>query len=587
MKVMVIAPYNGLKELIINMKENVDFDLQVEVGDMEKGVALAREALTNGTDIIISRGGTAELIQKEVSIPVVEVEISGYDMLRVLTLLKDYPGKTAIVGFASISESAATVCEILNADIYTYTIQKEDQVEEILIKLKQEGYNVIIGDVITVREAERMGLNGVLLTSGRESVLKAFQNAKKIYAYTKKLKMEFLVAHNIIQNEKAGIVAYNQRLQPVYSNLFYQENLDNLRDKLNLEHLVKEVFQKGEFQTLIFIENEYWKITGCLLENNSELAVFRIERGRLNNEKDIPGVFIISPDENLSVNITNLMISKNEKMKYALEMAEKYSRIEDSIWITGEKGTGKEKLAQYIHFNSSKRQYPLVVFHCDIITEESWSDLLNENGDKAIISSAEIGMVFFKNIDALSVSVQKQLIDYLLKSKLNCRLIASSGHNILSLIEQGKFLHELYYYMSHLALELPSLNERKEDVESLARIYINDFNVKFGKQIVGIREGAIELLKNFKWQGNLNQFKEVIGEIMLVANNTYIEYDDVEKVLKRIKMPIDKETIDLSGTLEEIEQRIIKKVWLEEGMNNTRTAERLNINRTTLWRKLK
>lgn len=143
-RIMAIAPYNGLKELMINMGKNENFELQVEVGDLKTGVMLAKQAVTNGIDVIISRGGTADLIQKEVSIPVIEIEISGYDMLRVLTLVKDYPGKIAIVGFTPIVEGASTVCEILDDDISSYTVEKKEEVEPKLIKLKEEGYNVII-----------------------------------------------------------------------------------------------------------------------------------------------------------------------------------------------------------------------------------------------------------------------------------------------------------------------------------------------------------------------------------------------------------------------------------------------------------
>lgn len=98
MKVLAIAPYNGLKELMITLGEKEEFELQVEIGDLEEGLTLAKDAIHNGIDIIISRGGTAELIQRELTIPVVEIEVSGYDMLRVLTLAKGYPGKKQLLG---------------------------------------------------------------------------------------------------------------------------------------------------------------------------------------------------------------------------------------------------------------------------------------------------------------------------------------------------------------------------------------------------------------------------------------------------------------------------------------------------------
>lgn len=136
-------------------------------------------------------------------------------------------------------------------------------------------------------------------------------------------------------------------------------------------------------------------------------------------------------------------------------------------------------------------------------------------------------------------------------------------------------------------MDLPSLTERKEDIESLALFFIGEYNIKFGKQIVGIRSDANENLKNFEWTGNVKQLKQIIKESVLLAEGAFLELHDLKKVISTIRVTSDNQEIDLNGTLEEIERKIIKRIWLEEGMNQTKTAERLGINRTTLWRKLK
>jgi transcriptional regulator with PAS, ATPase and Fis domain len=587
MKIMAIAPYEGLKELIIEIGKDEEFELRVEVGDLKKGVALAKEALTNDTDVIISRGGTAEMIQREVSIPVIEIEISGYDMLRALTLLKDYPGKVAIVGFASISAGAAAVCEILDVNISSYTIKEESEVEPMLIKLKQEGYQAIIGDFVTAKKAENIGLNGVLLTSGKESVLKAFKNAKRMYEYTTRIKRELAITQKIIEKQSYGIIVYDKEAKTIYSNIFFNENLSKFKDTFKLEKAIKEILEKGSFQAILCIENEYWKVTGTLIEANSMLSVFRIERCNLNYYKSVPGILIIPFHKNQLINITNMMVTKNEMMKNQLIKVEEYLNIDEPIWITGERGTGKEKLVKYIHFNSLKKHKPLLIFDCSIISYESWQNIFKGNSENDKVLFSEIGTIFFKNIDKLTIDVQNQLLDYLLRNKFECRFIASADENILNLTESEAFQYELYRFLSNVTLHLPSLCSRKEDIENLACIYISEFNTKFGKQIVGIREDATEILKNFKWRTNLDQFKQAIKESVLIASEPYISNVDVEKVLANMQISIEKVNIDLTGSLDEIEQRIIKQVWIEEGMNNTRTAERLNITRTTLWRKLK
>ncbi|MEH7484635.1 PrpR N-terminal domain-containing protein [Neobacillus drentensis] len=586
MKVLAIAPYDGLKELLIELGRNQEFEIHVEVGDLEKGVELASRAADHGFDIIISRGGTAELIQKKVSIPVIEIEVSGYDMLRVLTLVKDYPGKAAIVGFPPISEGAATVCQILEIDISSYVISKEEEVKPTLKRLLEKGYEVIIGDVITVKEAEILGLNGVLITSGKESIIKAYQNANKMHNYFSILRRKLSIAQQILQEEEEGFVVFDRSFNRVYSNTCFSEQLGKtFKATINIKEAVTEVISNGEHTTIIENNNVFWKVKGTKLQGfETPLVVFRLQKMESNNKKLFNGINIISSLMNTSPLKTSFI--KDNPMKNVIQTAERYSEKDEFIWISGEKGTGKEKLAQYIHFRSSKRSLPLLTINCSLLTAEQWNLLLNGE-EKGLLASNDKGTIFFKNIDSLALSIQHQLLSYLMANHPKCRFIASSGDNILTMIERNSFSHDLYYLLAQLTLSLPPLSKRKEDIDHIARIFINEYNTKYGKQIAGIRTDAIEELENFSWPGNITQLKQVISESVLLADGPFIEKDEINHILKTKVKDMEKNQLVLTGTLEEIEQKIIRQVWLEEGMNQTKTAERLGINRTTLWRKLK
>ncbi|MDQ1000464.1 propionate catabolism operon transcriptional regulator [Neobacillus niacini] len=585
MKVLAIAPYDGLKELIIELGRDQDFEIHVEVGDLEKGVELASRAVDQGFDIIISRGGTAELIQKKVSIPVIEIEVSGYDMLRVLTLVRDYPGKAAIVGFPPISEGAATVCQLLEIDISPYVISKEEEVKPTLKQLLEKGYEVIIGDAITVKEAENLGLNGVLITSGKESLLKAFQNAKKMHNYFSILRRKLSIAQQILQEEEEGFVVFDTTFNSVYSNTCFSEQLNKtFKASIKIEEAVTEVISKGEYTSLIENNNVFWKVKGTKLQGfEISLVLFRLKRVESNQKRLSDSINIISSLMNSSP-IKSSFIKSNE-MKMVIQSAEQYSEKKESIWISGEKGTGKEKLAQYIHYRSSNRSFPLMTINCSLLTAEQWNLLLSE--EEGLLASNDKGTIFLKNIDSIALSNQKELMSYLIKNNPKSRIIASSSENILTMIESGAFLYDLYYLLAQLTLSLPPLSKRKEDIDHIARIFINESNTKYGKQIAGIRNEAIGELENYSWPGNITQLKQVINETVLLANGPFIEKEDINYILKTKVKETEMAQLVLTGTLEEIEQRIIKQVWLEEGMNQTKTAERLGINRTTLWRKLK
>jgi DNA-binding NtrC family response regulator len=279
------------------------------------------------------------------------------------------------------------------------------------------------------------------------------------------------------------------------------------------------------------------------------------------------------------------LFTKNNQMKMVIQTAERYSEKEDSVWISGEKGTGKEKLAHYIHFRSPKHSFPLLTINCSLLTAEQWNNLLSE--EEGLLASNDKGTIFLKNIDSLALSIQKELLSYLGANHPKARFIVSSHDNILAMIESGAFLYDLYYTLAQLTLSLPPLSKRKEDIDHIALVFINESNTKYGKQIAGIRNKAIAELENFRWPGNITQLKQVISESVLLANGPFIEKEDINLILKTKIKEAEMDQLDLTGTLEEIEQKIIRRVWLEEGMNQTKTAERLGITRTTLWRKLK
>src|SRR5690625_6252369 len=118
LKVLVIVPYEGLFEMMKEIDREVkDIQLQIELGNLYEGVNIAKTAENEGYHVIISRGGTASMIQEAVPIPVIDIQVSGYDVLRILTLVKGFSGKAAIVGFSNITEGAATISQLLDFDI--------------------------------------------------------------------------------------------------------------------------------------------------------------------------------------------------------------------------------------------------------------------------------------------------------------------------------------------------------------------------------------------------------------------------------------------------------------------------------------
>ena len=143
-----------------------------------------------------------------------------------------------------------------------------------------------------------------------------------------------------------------------------------------------------------------------------------------------------------------------------------------------------------------------------------------------------------------------------------------------------------------LKVQLPSLLERAEDIPYLCTYYINRLNTELGKQIIGFDAKALRAMKNFVWEGNMDQLQRVIQELMLITGSSYISYEDTMHLLSQegaLWTSSEKEGFhfNLDQTLEDINYDIIRQVLREENDNHTRAADRLGISRSTLWRILK
>src|SRR5699024_3197657 len=136
-------------------------------------------------------------------------------------------------------------------------------------------------------------------------------------------------------------------------------------------------------------------------------------------------------------------------------------------------------------------------------------------------------------------------------------------------------------------IHLSPLRDRKEDIRAFVDFFLTEFHAENGNETVGIKQDAIEYLLQLEWLGNLSQLKKVTEELSMMATDNFIELFQVKRLMNKSKpmLMANDNCLPLDGTLEEIEQKVIKQVLQEEGNNQSKAAKRLNINRSTLWRK--
>lgn len=585
-RILGIAPYEGMKGLMERLApEYPGVRLTTYVGDLQKGVEIAQRSFHENYDLIISRGGTARMIQKYVPLPVVEIDISLYDILCALKLSEPFEGKVGIVGFDNITHSASLLCDLMDYKVDIFTIQAADEVEFTLRRMQHEGYQVVLCDMIANITAKRLGLNAFLITSGIGSVREAFDRAVKLYESYAQLREENHFLRNIIRGQANQTVVFDRQ-----GELFFS-SMDELDQKLLvlLRHEIPEVGEEGRWHAL--------RSMGGMLYS---LAARRLSAAG----QDYVAFYISASKAPLSSNHCGIRFSfrrESEERFYGSlysvsgatsELQDTLDRLNQSplpIMISGEDGTGKEQVVNVLYATSPLKDHTLVTVDCALPDDKSWAFLLNHHDSP--LSDAE-NTLYFQNVDMLPPARRAQLL-----SALQDMDVCRRNRVLFSCVcQKDEFITDAGAAFADplccLSLHLPPLRDRPERIPPLVNLYLSQLNVNLARQILGVEPEALRQLREFAWPHNYTQLKRVISELSVTAQGQTITTADVQRALKKERTttslaPMAEDSsapLDLNRTLDEISRDVIRRVLEELGGNRSAAARRLGISRTTLWR---
>jgi transcriptional regulator with PAS, ATPase and Fis domain len=491
-----------------------------------------------------------------------------------------------VAGSPDLIARIQTLCNLMELNINTAVINGAGETENRIQDLKNEGYTLIVGDVNVVRTAKKMQLRGILVISGRESLLAALNECIKLHKTLEETGNRTFFLKQILDHCPVYVFAYNRQRQMLYSNtnrLAEGEELEALA-KL-LPPLAEKVFEKQETRLLRKSGAFIWKLHG--IRAADDMVYFYIRRLMGSGSQDTS--LSIQDDFSGNTFIMQSYYQESSSMGSVIARAEQISRSDYPVLLTGEPGTGKNTLAFAIHRQSKLRNNTFLVINCQLITEKELHTLLEE--DDSPLGENDIG-IHLRDIHYLSQKAQEMLIAYIKETDLHRRNRVIYTYTFSF---TGKEEHRLIKYLKNerecdcLTFLIPPLRELKEDIPDLANLYINELNSNYGKQIAGLENGALEVLRDYDWPENLGQFIRVIKELVLTAEGAYIKVEDVTALITKEKQLTGeiRNSISLQGSLDTIISGIIRQIFKDEEMNQSRTAKRLGISRSTLWRKLK
>lgn len=295
-------------------------------------------------------------------------------------------------------------------------------------------------------------------------------------------------------------------------------------------------------------------------------------------------------------------VAESKGMKEVLGFISRVAKSDSTVLIHGESGTGKEMVARLIHKASNRQNNRFIPISCAALPETLLeSELFGyERGafsgaEKRKIGKFELahrGTLFLDEIGDLPLSTQVKLLRVLQEFtferlgsnttiKVDVRLITATNQDLEKKISDGTFREDLYYRLNVIAIVIPPLKTRKEDIKPLVEHFINKFSCRCNKKIKGISKQGLDKLLRYDWPGNIRELENVIERAAVLCRSTLLESRDFP-----LKTEFDKRINDIES-LHEVEKEHIKMILKKTDYSLSEAAKRLGIHRNTLRLKMK
>lgn len=295
------------------------------------------------------------------------------------------------------------------------------------------------------------------------------------------------------------------------------------------------------------------------------------------------------------------LVGRSEKMQEIYDQIESVAETDSTVLIKGETGVGKELVAQAVHYQSPRSHGPFIKVNCSVLSETlleselfghvrgAFTGAIRDRVGRFELSSG--GSVFLDEIGDISPAVQLKLLRVIQDKeiervgeahsrKVDARIITATNRNLEGLVRDGKFREDLYYRLKVVPIEIPPLRERKEDIPLLVEHFIEKFNARYKKDIEGISQNALAELLDYQWKGNVRELENAIEYAFVHTKGKYLEINSFPKEIRK--------AVETASLVDETDERRKIQTALEQTRwNKTETAKVLNIDRSTLWRKMK
>ncbi len=568
-------------------------------------------------DVVIARGFSAEILRRNQNLPVVEVPVLLFDIIRSINRARELYGNRKIVfpATSNMYNHVDVLSQLLQLDIQTIhmpsTMGREP---EIAFEKIPDKDCIIIGGKPICLLADELGYDNVIIESGPEAMRTALSEAKRI-AYVRRQEQEKAQSFKTILDYNAdGIVALDKDGRCTSINAMARSILEINDTAVGCR--LQDVVDDAEFTRFLTdgqdCADEVARFGNKPLVIN-KTGIFLADQ-RIGT---VVNLQYVSKIQNSEKNIRNKIMErglvarhtfsniygKSQPIRAAIQTAHKYSRVDASVLIVGKNGTGKELFAQSMHNASPRYRCPFVAINCAAIPDNLLESELfgyvegaftgaSKGGKIGLIEQAHEGTLFLDEISEMPLSLQGRLLRVLQEkeirrlgsdkvTRVSIRVISATNRDLFALVEANRFREDLYYRLAVLTLNLPALHDRREDIPGLVDMFLSTY-----RPDLTITSDALALLQELSWQGNIRELRNACEQLAVLCETDVISIQDVREILaEKIQRQHSRNAQASLQHPQAIKDAVIR--LLAEGHSKSQIASILGINRSTLWRKMR
>ena len=312
------------------------------------------------------------------------------------------------------------------------------------------------------------------------------------------------------------------------------------------------------------------------------------------------------------------IVAESDEMRKILEVIDLVTRTDSTVLIEGESGTGKELVARALHFSGPRARKPFITVNCAALPEPLLeSELFGHvkgtftgavKDKKGLFEEADEGTLLLDEIAEMPMSIQVKLLRVLQEGSIrkvggaaeidvDVRIIASTNKKLASLAKEGNFREDLFYRLNVIPMTVPPLRERKKDIAPLVEHFVKVCNRKLNKKVRGFTAGAMKLLINHDWPGNIRELENLVERTITFSTSDLITAQDLSEIFhmdgitagqkEQARITSVKDETSLDRLYGRVEKEFILNALERNGWNQSQTAREIGISRSSLWTKMK